>query len=110
MLDNEFAQDCDAQILQHARARLVEIELCGSCDSKMEEYLHEVAIQEELSSFETTQTVAEAFRARHGEDVSIPRLVVSSTQVKFQIKQRAHISVPKAIRFDGKVASQIPTK
>ncbi|KAL8757896.1 MAG: hypothetical protein Q9184_004093 [Pyrenodesmia sp. 2 TL-2023] len=35
--------------------------------------------------------------------------MVNSDQVKVQIKRGAHISVPKAIPFDGEVAGQIPT-
>lgn len=108
VLDHEIAEKYGSQILQHAGIRLIEPELFGGYDPKRKEYLHEVAIEEDLPEFETTQTSAEAFRLRHGDHVSIRR-IVDSDQVKVQIKRGAHISVPKAIPFDGEVAGQIPT-
>ncbi|KAL8757895.1 MAG: hypothetical protein Q9184_004092 [Pyrenodesmia sp. 2 TL-2023] len=61
VLDHEIAEKYGPQILQHAGVRLVEPELFGGYDPKRKEYLHEVAIEEDVPEFQTTQTAAEAF-------------------------------------------------
>lgn len=108
VLDHEIAEKYGPPVLERAGTRLVEPDLFGGFDPKRKEYLHEVAIEEDLPDFETTQSTAETFRLRQGDNVSIRR-IVDSEQVKVQIKRGAHISVPKAVPFDGEVAVQIPT-
>lgn len=106
--DHDIPERYGPRILSHAGIRLVEPELFGGYDPKRKEYLHEIAIEEDLPEFEASQTAAEAFRLRHGKNVSV-RPIPDSEQVKIQIKRGAHISVPKAIPFDGEVAGQLPT-
>ncbi|KAL8719646.1 MAG: hypothetical protein Q9225_003368 [Loekoesia sp. 1 TL-2023] len=106
--DDEIPELYSVHILKYAGLRFVEPELFGGYDPKRKEYLFEVAIEEDLPEFETTQASAGAFRLRHGDNVTI-RSIPSSEQVMVQIKRGSHISLPKAIPFDGEVAGQIPT-
>ncbi|KAL8690259.1 MAG: hypothetical protein Q9218_004256 [Villophora microphyllina] len=105
----EIAERYGSAILEHSGIRLVEPELFGGYDPKKKEYLQEVAIEEDLPEFETSRASADAFQLRHGSNVVV-RSIAGSEQVKVQIKRGAHISVPKAVPFDGEVAGQIPTK
>jgi fatty acid synthase subunit alpha, fungi type len=86
----------------------VEPDLFGGYDPNRKEYLHEVAIEEDLPEFDSTLATAEAFKLRHGDKVTIRR-AGNPDEYKVQIKRGAHILVPKTLPFDGVVAGQIPT-
>lgn len=96
------------QILEHSGVRLVEPELFGGYDPGKKEYLHEVAIEEDLPEFDASQTAAEAFKLQHGDKVSIRRNE-GSDDFKVQLKKGASVKVSKAVPFEGFVAGQIPT-
>ncbi|KAL8642495.1 MAG: hypothetical protein Q9228_000813 [Teloschistes exilis] len=106
--DAEVAERYSTAILEHSGIRFIEPELFGGYDPKKKEYLQEIAIEDDLPEFETTRAAADAFQLRHGSKVVI-RSISGSEQVKVQIKRGAHISVPKAIPFDGEVAGQLPS-
>lgn len=106
--DDEVARIYGQSIHEHSGIRPVEPGLCGGYDPQKKEYLHEVAIEEDLPEFETTRTTAEAFRLRHGINVEI-RSIPDLEHVKVRVKRGAHISVPKAVPFEGEVAGQLPT-
>ncbi|KAL9045183.1 MAG: hypothetical protein Q9214_001740 [Letrouitia sp. 1 TL-2023] len=96
------------QILEHSGVRLVEPELFGGYDPGKKEYLHEVAIEEDLPEFDASQAAAEAFKLQHGEKVSIRRNE-GSDDFKVQLRKGASVKVSKAVPFEGFVAGQIPT-
>ena len=106
--DSQMAETYHSQIHDHSGVRLVEPSLFGGYDPNRKEYLHEVAIDEELPEFDATQATAEAFMLRHGENAVI-RKVENSDEFRVRIKKGAHMLIPKAIPFDGLVAGQIPT-
>ena len=107
-------QDCQVsdlyghQILEHSGVRIVESELFGGYDPAKKEYLHEVAIEEDLPEFDTSRSVAEAFKLHHGDKVSI-RQIEGSDEFKVQLKRGASVKISKAVPFEGFVAGQIPT-
>lgn len=96
------------KILEHSGVRLVEPELFGGYDPGKKEYLHEVAIEEDLPEFDASQTAADAFKLQHGDKVSIRRNE-GSDDFKVQLKKGASVKVSKAVPFEGFVAGQIPT-
>lgn len=106
--DSEIPEKYRQSILEHSGIRIIEPELFGGYDPSRKEFLHEVAIEEDLPEFDATLASAEAFRLRHGNKVSIRR-VGTEDEYKVKIKSGAHIMVPKAIPLDSIVAGQIPT-
>ena len=96
------------QILEHSGVRIVESELFGGYDPGKKEYLHEVAIEETLPEFDASRSVAEAFKLKHGDKVSI-RQIEGSDDFKVQLKRGASVMISKAVPFEGFVAGQIPT-
>ncbi|KAI4254027.1 MAG: hypothetical protein LQ352_003350 [Teloschistes flavicans] len=106
--DTAIPERYSAAILEHSGIRFIEPKLFGGYDPKKKEYLQEIAIEEDLPEFETTRAAADAFQLRHGNNVAI-RSISGSEQVRVRIKRGAHISVPKAVPFDGEVAGQLPT-
>lgn len=106
--DNDIPERYRQQIHEHSGVRLVEPKLFGGYNPERKEYLHEVAIEEDLPEFDATQAAADAFKLRHGENVVI-RTVGDSGEYRVRIKKGAHMLIPKAIPFDGLVAGQIPT-
>ncbi|KAL9613426.1 MAG: hypothetical protein Q9167_002024 [Letrouitia subvulpina] len=106
--NDEVGRKYGQSIHEHSGIRPVEPGLFGGYDPQKKEYLHEIAIEEDLPEFETTRTIAEAFRLRHGINVEI-RSIPGLDHVKVRVKRGAHVSVPKAVPFEGEVAGQLPT-
>ena len=106
--DSEISERYSKQIHEHAGVRIIEPALFGGYNPETKEYLHEVAVGEDLPEFDATQATADAFKLRHGDNVTIRR-VGTSDEYKVQIKRGAHMLIPKAVPCDGLVAGQIPT-
>ena len=106
--DSQIGDLYGRQILDHSGIRLIEPELFGGYDPEKKEYLHEVAIEEDMPEFAASQAVAEGFKLHHGDKVSI-RPIESSEEFKVQLKRGASLMISKAVPFEGSVAGQIPT-
>lgn len=106
--DHEVAEKYGHQISEHCGVRLIEPDLLGGYDPEQKEFLHEIAIEEDLPEFDATLATADALKLKHGDKVTI-RQVGNPDEYRVQIKRGAHIMVPKAIPFDSVVAGQIPT-
>ena len=106
--DDEISETYSRQILEHSGIRLMEPNMSDGYDPGTKEYLHEIAVEEDLPEFDATFAGAEAFKLRHGSNANI-RKVGNSDGYKVKIKRGAHILVPKAVPCDGLVASQMPT-
>ena len=106
--DSQVGELYGRQIMEHSGVRLVEPELFGGYDPNKKDYLHEVAIEENLPEFDASRAVAEAFKLHHGDKVSI-RQIEDSDDFKVQLKRGATVMVSKAVPFEGFVAGQIPT-
>lgn len=106
--DSEIPLNYGRSILEHSGIRIIEPDLFGGYDPSRKEFLHEVAIEEDLPEFDATLASAEAFKLRHGNNVSVKQ-DGNEDEYKVRIKAGAHIMVPKAIPLDSIVAGQIPT-
>ena len=106
--DSEIGPKYGSYIMEHSGIRMIESDLFDGYDPNRKEYMHEVAVEADLPEFEAMSSIAEAFKLRHGDQVSIRR-VDDSDMYKIQLKQGAVISVPKAVPFDSTVAGQIPS-
>lgn len=106
--DSEVGQLYGRQILEHSGIRVVDPNLFGGYDPSKKEYLHEVAIEEDLPEFGASRAAAEAFKLHHGDKVSI-RKVEGSDDFKVQLKRGTSLMISKAMPFGGSVAGQIPT-
>jgi len=106
--DDDIKDRYGSQILGHSGIRLVEPELFGGYDPERKEFLHEVAVEEDLEPFEASATTAEAFKLRHGEHVEI-HSIEGSAEYSVKLKKGSTLLIPKAVPFDRLVAGQIPT-
>ncbi|KAE8362621.1 hypothetical protein BDV27DRAFT_159568 [Aspergillus caelatus] len=95
-------------ILSHAGIRVIEPELSEGYDPSQKEIMHEVVIDEDLPPFEAPQGVAQAFKLRHGDKVTLTPLE-GSESVKVVVKRGAVFMVPKAMAFNRFVAGQLPS-
>jgi fatty acid synthase subunit alpha len=107
--DADIEQKYGKHIAAHTGVRLIEPESAAGYDPRKKEFLQEIAIEEDLPEFEASLTTAEAFRLRHGKNVSIHR--IEGTEIcRVQVKRGASIMIAKAVPFTwGSVAGQLPT-
>jgi fatty acid synthase subunit alpha len=105
--DKDVKAKYEKHILEHSGIRLIEAELFNGYDPTKKQLLHEVQIEEDLDSFETSKETAEEFRREHGANVEIFEL--ESGEFTVRVKKGATLLIPKALRFDRLVAGQIPT-
>jgi fatty acid synthase subunit alpha len=105
--DKDVKPKYEKYILEHSGIRLIESELFNGYDPKKKELLHEVVIEEDLDSFESSKETAEEFSSRHGDKVEIFEL--ESGEYSVRLKKGATLLIPKALKFDRLVAGQIPT-
>ncbi|EME39096.1 fatty acid synthase-like protein [Dothistroma septosporum NZE10] len=95
-------------IRKHSGIRFVDPEGSAGYDPSKKEYLHEVAVEEDLPEFEASSATAEAFRLRHGTNVSISP-IEGTENCRVQVKRGASIKIPKSVPFTwGSVAGQLP--
>ncbi|KAL9109967.1 MAG: hypothetical protein Q9227_005490 [Pyrenula ochraceoflavens] len=105
--DKDVKQKYEKQILEHAGIRLIEPELFNGYDPNKKQLLHEVQIEEDLDSFESSKETAEEFKRQHDGKVEIFEL--ESGEYSVRLKKGATLLIPKALKFDRLVAGQIPT-
>ncbi|CZR60182.1 related to 3-oxoacyl-[acyl-carrier protein] reductase [Phialocephala subalpina] len=106
--DDEFKAKYSEYIMSHTGLRFIEPEGLGGYDPKRKEFLHEVAVEEDLPPFESSRATAEAFKLRHGDKVNISPIAGSDDYI-VRVLRGAHFLVPKATSFDRQVAGQLPT-
>ena len=106
--DDELKPRYEKHIMEHSGIRFIEPALFDGYDPEKKEYLHEVVVEEDLPSFEASRSTAEAFKLRHGANVTIKPLP-GTQDYQVQVKKGAHFMVPKAIPFSRKVAGQLPS-
>ena len=105
--DDEIPTKYREHILNHSGVRFVEPEGAEGYDPNKKELLHEVAVEEDLPTFEASRPVAEAFKLRHGDSCSI-QPIIGSDDFKVQVRKGATMLLPKAVKFDRLVAGQLP--
>ena len=105
--DKDVKAKYEKQVLEHSGIRLIEAELFNGYDPNKKQLLHEVQIEEDLDPFETSRETAEEFKREHNGKVEIFEL--DSGEYSVRLKKGASLWIPKALKFDGLVAGQIPT-
>ncbi|TAQ91172.1 hypothetical protein B7494_g542 [Chlorociboria aeruginascens] len=106
--DDDIKDRYGQRIHDHSGIRLIEPELFKGYDPEKKEFLHEIAIDEDLEPFECSKATADAFKLRHGERAEI-RENKGSDEFTVKLKKGATLLIPKSIPFDRLVAGQIPT-
>ncbi|KAL4955090.1 hypothetical protein BDW69DRAFT_204790 [Aspergillus filifer] len=104
--DDEVPLKFHKQIMANAGLRLIKPTEKNSYDPSRKEFLHEVAVEGDLAPFETSKSVAEAFKLRHGDSVTLEP--VSNDIYRVHIKKGAILMIPKAVPTDQVVAGLIP--
>lgn len=97
----------ESRILEHAGIRHIEPELLQGYDPLRRTFLQEIAVNEDLPPFETSQATANSFKLQHGDKVVISEL--GPDQFSVRILKGATIMVPKAAQMDRLVAGLLPT-
>ena len=105
--DDEFERKYHEDIMSHTGLRFIEPEGLGGYDPSRKEFLHEVAVEDDLPPFESSKATAEAFKLRYGDKVTIEP-ILGSDESKVHIRKGAHFLVPKSVPFDREVAGQLP--
>ncbi|KAL4974119.1 3-oxoacyl-synthase [Aspergillus desertorum] len=105
--DDEVPQKYHKHIMAHAGLRLIKPTKLDSYDPSRKEFLHEVAVEEDLAPFETSKSTAEAFKLRHGDRVTL-QPIADSDNCRVHIKKGAILMIPKAVPFEQVVAGRIP--
>ncbi|PLB51630.1 3-oxoacyl-synthase [Aspergillus steynii IBT 23096] len=105
--DSDVPDKYHEHIMKHVGLRLISPDKRDGYDPSRKEYLHEVAVEEDLPPFECSKTTAEAFRLRHGNNVAV-QSVAESDNCRIFVKKGTVLMIPKRIPFDQVVAGRIP--
>ncbi|RAK97275.1 uncharacterized protein BO80DRAFT_482258 [Aspergillus ibericus CBS 121593] len=105
--DDEIPGKYDQQIMNHSGVRLIEPDALNPYDPSRKEFMHEVAIEDDLPPFESSKPAAEAFKLRHGDQVSI-QPIKGSDNYRVSVKKGAVVMIPKAVPFHQVAGGKIP--
>mmetsp|Transcript_17053 Transcript_17053/g.37202 ORF Transcript_17053/g.37202 Transcript_17053/m.37202 type:complete len:3767 (-) Transcript_17053:37-11337(-) len=107
--DHEVKRRYEKTILKHCGIRIIEPELFEGYDPSKKSMLHQVAIERDLAPIEVeSYEDALSYRDEIGaEQVSIYQR--EDGQWMLIVKKGSVVSVPKALKFNRRVAAQIPT-
>lgn len=104
--DSDIEAKYGKYILDHSGVRFIETGF--DYDPAKKEYLQEIAVEEDLPEFETSEATAKALGLRLQELVNI-RPSHNPDHVLVQIKRGAHIHVPKILPAECGVAGMLPS-
>ncbi|ETS77644.1 hypothetical protein PFICI_09706 [Pestalotiopsis fici W106-1] len=104
----EFGPRYGEHIMSHSGIRALEPEGINGFDPSKKELLHEVVLDHDLPSFDTSETIAQSFKLRHGEKVAIFPAASNSENWTVIVKSGATFLVPKATSGHNSVAAQLP--
>lgn len=107
MPDDQVPQNYHRHIMSHSGLRLIKPTGQDSYDPSRKEFLHEIAVEEDLAPFEASKSTAEALKLRHGDKVTL-LTIADSDNYQVCVKKGAVLMVPKAVPFDQVVAGRIP--
>ncbi|KAL3446708.1 hypothetical protein BJX65DRAFT_318453 [Aspergillus insuetus] len=105
--DDEVPARYHDHIMAHAGLRLIKPTNRDSYDPSRKESLHEVAVEENLPPFEAPKSIAEAFKLRQGDCVTL-KPIKNSDGYRVHIRRGAVLMIPKTVSFDQVVAGRIP--
>jgi fatty acid synthase subunit alpha, fungi type len=96
----------ESYIREHTGIRIIEPGEYNPEDPTHNQFLHEVAVTEDLEPFEISAETAEDFKREHGENVEISDI---EGQLYVTLRAGATLMIPKASKFKHAVGAQIPT-
>ncbi|KAI9376435.1 hypothetical protein BJX61DRAFT_538812 [Aspergillus egyptiacus] len=105
--DDSVPQRYHQQIMNHAGIRLIQPNKQDRYDPSRKEFLHEIAVEEDMVPFETTRSAAEAFKLRHGDQIDV-QPTANSDNYRVRVKKGAVLMIPKAVPFHHVVAGRMP--
>ncbi|KAF9895184.1 hypothetical protein FE257_000086 [Aspergillus nanangensis] len=105
--DDKIPEQYHDHIMAGSGLRLIKPTERDKYDPAKKEFLHEVAIEEDLPPFESSRSSAEAFKRRHGDHVSM-QAIPGSDDCRVFIKKGSVLMVPKSTPFHQVVAGRIP--
>jgi fatty acid synthase subunit alpha len=105
--DDEVPAKYHDHVMAHAGLRLIRPTKRDSYDPSCKEFLHEVAVEEDLPPFEASKSIAEAFKLRQGDCVTL-KPIANSDNYRVHIRKGAILMIPKTVPFDQVVAGRIP--
>ncbi|KAK0628755.1 putative fatty acid synthase alpha subunit FasA [Bombardia bombarda] len=107
--EEEFATRYEDYIMKHCGIRVLEPESLDSYDPASKELLHEIVLDDDLPPFDTSETLAQSFKLRHGDKVStFPKGSADSQTWTVIVKRGATFLIPKASTGHQGVAAQLP--
>ncbi|KAJ0416956.1 hypothetical protein BJY00DRAFT_303773 [Aspergillus carlsbadensis] len=105
--DDEVPAKYHDHIMAHSGLRLIKPTGKDSYDPSRKEFLHEVAVEEDLPPFEAPKSIAEAFKLRQGDCVTLEP-IPNSDSYRVHVRKGAILMIPKTVPFDQVVAGRIP--
>ncbi|RYP69144.1 hypothetical protein DL771_006238 [Monosporascus sp. 5C6A] len=96
-------------IMSHAGIRVINPGPLNGYDPAKKEFLHEVVLDEPLPPFEASKALAESFKLRHGDKVTIQPKSPGSDTWMVSVRQGATFLVPKTIPSHQTVAARPPS-
>ncbi|KAJ6090087.1 hypothetical protein N7467_005303 [Penicillium canescens] len=107
--DADFKERYGSHIKDHAGIRFVEPELFDGYDPAKKEFLQEVVVEDDLPVFQAAESVAQAFKLKHGDKVIISPSPKGGDDFDIHFKAGASFLIPRSEPFDRLVAGQLPT-
>jgi fatty acid synthase subunit alpha, fungi type len=106
--DEEIATRYGEHILKHSGLRMMDPEGFDEYDPTKKEQFQEVVLDEDLPAFNTSESLARAFKLRHGDKVTAFPQSSGSDDWTVIVKRGATFLVPKATAGHTTVGGQLP--
>ncbi|ORY55258.1 putative fatty acid synthase alpha subunit FasA [Pseudomassariella vexata] len=106
--DADIATRYGKHIISHAGIRVIDVERLDGYDPANKELLHEIVLDEPLPPFEASESLAKAFKQRHGDKVSISPKQNEEDVWIVVVGAGSNFLVPKAVASEQFVAAQLP--
>ncbi|KAL5358622.1 thiolase-like protein [Aspergillus floccosus] len=106
--DDEIPNRYRDRIMANSGVRIITPEGLDGYHPSRKEFLHEVAVEEDLPPFESSKSNAKALKLRHGHNVAI-ELIPGSENYRVYVRKGAILMIPKTIPFSQIAAGTIPT-
>ncbi|KAE8312700.1 hypothetical protein BDV41DRAFT_588770 [Aspergillus transmontanensis] len=106
--DQDIPHKYHEHIMSNTGLRLIEPEGVDTYIPSQKEFLQEVAVEEDLPPFECSKSSAEAFKLRHGNNITLQPIPGSDSYRVF-LKKGAVLMIAKTIPFHQSIAGIVPT-
>ncbi|OGM44264.1 hypothetical protein ABOM_007716 [Aspergillus bombycis] len=106
--DDDIPHRYHEHIISNSGLRLIDPDGIDTYIPSQKEFLQEVAVEEDLPPFECSKTAAEAFKLRHGSNITLQPIAGSGNYRVF-LKKGAVLMIAKTVPFHQSVAGVVPT-